>query len=73
MLSRDKQQLLATLGAGMAADALLDRLRERATMEGGRSAPQDGCWVSYNRNAVWLEDHTGFSEAMQAAGNDKDA
>ena len=72
-LSRDKQQLLATLGAGMAADALLDRLRERGTMEGGRSAPQDGCWISYNRKAVWLEDHTGFSEAMKAAGNDKDA
>lgn len=73
MLSRDQQQLLGSLGAGMAADALLDRLRDRGTLEGGRSAPQDGCWISYNRKAVWLEDHSGFSEAMKAAGSDKQA
>ena len=73
MLSRDQQQLLGSLGAGMAADALLDRLRDRGTLEGGRSAPQDGCWISYNRKAVWLEDHSGFSEAMKAAGTDTEA
>lgn len=73
MLSRDQQQLLGSLGAGMAADALLDRLRDRGTLEGGRSAPQDGCWISYNRKAVWLEDHSEFSEAMRAAGSDKQA
>ena len=50
----------------MAADALLDRLRERGTLEGGRSAPQDGCWINYNRKAVWLEDHSEFSAAMRA-------
>ena len=73
MPSRDQQQLLGSLGAGMAADALLDRLRDRGTLEGGRSAPQDGCWISYNRKAVWLEDHSEFSEAMRAAGSDKQA
>ncbi|WP_235538947.1 hypothetical protein [Nocardioides sp. Soil796] len=57
----------------MAADALLDRLRERGTLEGGRSAPQEGCWINYNRKAVWLEDHSGFSEAMKAAGTDAKA
>lgn len=57
MLSRDQQQLLGSLGAGMAADALIDRLRDRGTLEGGRSAPQNGCWINYNRKAVWLEDH----------------
>lgn len=73
MLSRDQQNLLGALGSAMAADALLDRLRERGTLEGGRSAPQGGCWISYNRKAVWLEDHSGFSEAMREAGTDKDA
>jgi len=73
MLNREQQQLLGSLGAGMAADALLDRLRDRGTLEGGRSAPQDGCWINYNRKAVWLEDHSGFSEAMKAAGTDKEA
>ena len=73
LLNRDQQQLLGALGAGMASDALLDRLRERGTLEGGRSAPQEGCWISYNRKAVWLEDHSGFSEAMKAAGTDKEA
>jgi hypothetical protein len=73
MLNREQQQLLGSLGAGMAADALLDRLRERGTLEGGRSAPQDGCWINYNRKAVWLEDHSGFSEAIKAAGTDKEA
>lgn len=70
MLNRDQQNLLGTLGAAMAADALLDRLRERGTLEGGRSAPQDGCWISYNRKAVWLEDHSQFSEAaLREAGD----
>lgn len=69
MLNRDQQNLLGTLGAGMAADALLDRLRERGTLEGGRSSPQDGCWINYNRKAVWLEDHTQFSEALREAGD----
>lgn len=73
MLSRDQQQLLGSLGAGMAADALLDRLRDRGTLEGGRSAPQDGCWISYNRKAVWLEDHSALSEAMKAVGTDTQA
>lgn len=73
MLPRDQQQLLGSLGPSMAADALLDRLRERGTLEGGRSASQEGCWISYNRKAVWLEDHAGFSEAIEAAGTDKEA
>ena len=70
MLNRDQQQLLGALGAGMAADALRDRLRERGTLEGGRSAPQEGCWINYNRKAVWLEDHSEFSAALRAAGDD---
>lgn len=69
MLNRDQQQLLGSLGAGMAADALLDRLRERGTLEGGRSATQAGCWINYNRKAVWLEDHSEFSAALRAAGD----
>jgi hypothetical protein len=69
MLNRDQQQLLGALGAGMAADALLDHLRERGTLEGGRSAPQDGYWINYNRKAVWLEDHSKFSAALRAAGD----
>jgi hypothetical protein len=73
MLNRDQQSLLGALGSAMATDALLDRLRERGTLEGGRSAPQEGCWINYNRKAVWLEDHSGFSEAMKAAGTDKEA
>lgn len=70
MLNRDQQQLLGALGAGMTADALLDRLRERGTLEGGRSAAQPGCWINYNRKAVWLEDHSEFSAALRAAGDD---
>ena len=70
MLNRDQQHLLGALGAGMAADALLDRLRERGTLQGGRSAPQEGCWINYNRKAVWLEDHSEFSAALRAAGDD---
>lgn len=73
MLTRDQQQLLGALGAGMATDALLDRLRERGTLEGGRSAQQEGCWINYNRRAVWLEYHSRFSEAMKAAGTDTEA
>ncbi len=73
MLNRDQQHLLGALGTGMAADSLLDRLRERGTLEGGRSAPQEGCWINYNRKAVWLEDHSGVPEAMKAAGTDKEA
>lgn len=69
MLNRDQQQLLGSLGAGMAADALLDRLRERGTLEGGRSATQASCWINYNRKAVWLEDHSEFSAALRAAGD----
>ncbi len=69
MLTRGQQQLLGALGAGMAADALLDRLRQRGTLEGGRSAPQEGCWINYNRKAVWLEDHSEFSAASRAAGD----
>ena len=70
MLNRDQQQLIGSLGASMAADALVDRLRERGTLEGGRSATQPGCWINYNRNAVWLEDHSAFSAAMRASGDD---
>lgn len=69
MLNREQQRLLGSLDAGMAADALLDRLRERGTLEGGRSAPQAGCWINYNRKAVWLEDHSEFSAALRAAGD----
>jgi hypothetical protein len=68
MLSRDQQQLLAAVGTGMAANALLDDLRSRDTLEGGCSAPQDGCWINYNRKALWLEDHSEFSAALNAAG-----
>ena len=59
----------------MAASALLDemRVRERTTLEGGCSALQPNCWISYNRKAIWLEDHSGFGEAMRAAGTDKQA
>lgn len=46
-------------------------MRGRTTLEGGSSAPQPNCWISYNRKAIWLEDHSGFGEAMRAAGADK--
>lgn len=69
MLNRDQQNLLGALGSALAADPLLDRLRERGTLEGGRSAPQEGCWINYNRKAVWLEDHSEFSAALRAAGD----
>jgi len=68
MLTRDQQQLLGAVGTGMAADAFLDHLRERGTLQGGRSAPQDGCWINYDRKAVWLEDHSEVSAALSAAG-----
>jgi hypothetical protein len=42
---------------------------EHGTPQGGRSAPQDGCWIHYNRTAVWLEDHSEFSAALSAAGD----
>jgi hypothetical protein len=73
MLNRDQQNLVGALGSAMAADALLDSLRERGTLEGGCSAPQEGCWINYNRKAVWLEDHSGFSGPMKAAGTDTGA
>lgn len=73
MLTRDQQKLLGAAGSGIAASALLDEMRERTTLEGGCSAPQSNCWISYNRKAIWLEDHSGFGEAMKAAGTDKDA
>lgn len=73
MLTRDQQKLLGAAGAGMAASALLDEMRERTTLEGGCSAPQPNCWISYNRKAIWLDDHSGFGEAMKAAGTDKQA
>lgn len=69
MLNREQQQLLAALGAGMAVDALLDRLGERGTLEGGRSAPQDGCWITYNRKAVCLENDFEFAAGLHAAGD----
>lgn len=68
MLTRDQQQLLAAVGTGMAADAFLDHLRERGSLQGGRSAPQDGCWINYDRKAVWLEDQSEVSAALSAAG-----
>lgn len=68
MLSRDQQKLLGTLGAGTVADALLDRIRHRDTFEGGRSAPQPGCWISYNRKAVRLEDHAEIYAALRSTG-----
>ncbi|HRE92527.1 MAG TPA: hypothetical protein PK095_25645, partial [Myxococcota bacterium] len=70
MLSRDQQRLLGALGAGTAADALLDRIRDRGTFEGGRSAPQPGCWINYNRKAVRLEDHTEIYAALREAGTE---
>lgn len=74
MLSRDQQQLLGAAGAALAASALLDKMRERTTLEGGCSAPQPNCWISYNRKAIRLEDHSGFSEAIEAAaGADQQA
>ena len=73
MLTRDQQKLLGAAGSGMAAAALLDEMRERTTLEGACSAPQPNCWISYNRKAIWLEDHSGFGEAMNAAGTDKQA
>lgn len=69
MLNRDQQNLLGALGSAMAADALLDSLHERGTLEGGHSAPQEGCRINYNRKAVRLEEHSEFSEAMKAAGD----
>lgn len=69
MLNRDQQNLLDALGAAMAADALLDRLRERGTLAGGRSALQQGCWINYNRKAVWLEDHSEISNAIREAAD----
>ena len=56
MLNREQQQLLAAMGAGAVADALLDRIRDRGTWEGGRSAPQLGHWIKYNRKAVCYPD-----------------
>jgi hypothetical protein len=73
MLNRDQQKLLGAAGSGIAASALLDEMRERTTLEGGCSAPQPNCWISYNRKAIWLEDHSGFGEAIRAAGTDKQA
>ncbi|MBZ5735346.1 hypothetical protein K8Z61_12650 [Nocardioides sp. TRM66260-LWL] len=73
MLNREQQRLLGAAGSGLAASALLDEMRQRTTLEGGCSAPQPNCWISYNRKAIWLEDHSGFSEAMRAAGTDKQA
>ncbi|MEP9385527.1 hypothetical protein [Nocardioides sp. KR10-350] len=73
MLTRDQQQLLAAAGHGLAASALLDDLRASTTFEGGSSAPQDHCWISYNRKAIWLEDHTSLVAAMASAGVDSDA
>lgn len=70
MLSRDQQKLLGSLGAGTVADALLDRIRDRDTFEGGRSAPQPGCWISYNRKAVRLEDHAEIYAALRTAGTE---
>lgn len=70
MLSRDQQKLLGTLGAGTVADALLDRIRDRGTFEGGRSATQAGCWINYNRKAVRLEDHSEIYAALRAAGTE---
>jgi len=72
-LNRDQQRLLGAAGSGLAASALLDEMRERTTLEGGCSAPQPNCWISYNRKAIWLEDHSGFGEAMKAADADKQA
>lgn len=73
-LCRDQQQLLGAAGAALAASALLDKMRERTTLEGGCSAAQPNCWISYNRKAIWLEDHSGFSEAIKAvAGADQQA
>jgi len=73
MLTRDQQKLLGAAGSGLAASALLDEMRARTTLEGGCSAPQPNCWINYNRKAIWLEDHSGFGEAMKAAGADDQA
>lgn len=70
MLNRDQQRLLGALGAGTVADALLDRIRDRGTFEGGRSAPQPGCWINYNRKTVRLEDHSEIYATLRAAGTE---
>ena len=66
MLTRDQQQLLAAVGPGMAADSLLDRLRDRGTLEGGCSAPQPGRWIDYDRKGVRLEDHSEIYAAFRS-------
>src|SRR5580765_114078 len=71
MLTRDQRTRRGAAESGMAAAALLDEMRERTTLKGGCSAPQPNCWISYNRKAIWLEDHSGFGEAMVTAGTDK--
>ncbi|GAW54787.1 hypothetical protein [Nocardioides sp. PD653] len=73
MLTRDQQTLVAAAGSGLASAALLDKIRTRGLFEGGCSAPQPGCWIGYNTKAIWLEDHSEFSEAIKAAGTDKEA
>ena len=73
MLTREQRRLLGAAGSGLAASALLDEMRTQTTLEGGCSGPLPNCWISYNRKAIWLEDHSGFGEAMKAAGTDKDA
>lgn len=73
MLTRDQQKLVAAAGSGLASAALLDEIRVRGLFEGGCSAPHPGCWISYNTKAIWLEDHSEFSEAMKTAGTDMDA
>lgn len=73
MLTRDQQRLLGAAGSGLAASGLLDQVRQRETFEGGTSAAQSNCWISYNRKAIWLEDHSAFGAALRAAGTDVSA
>lgn len=50
----------------MAADSLLDRLRDRGTLEGGCSAPEPGCWIDYDRKGVRLADHSEIYPAFRS-------
>lgn len=73
MLSREQQHLLRAAGSRMAADALLDRLRDGGSLLGGGSGPHPGAWIGYNRQAVWLEEHTDPHHARSADGTDEDS
>lgn len=70
-LDRDQQRLLASVGTGMAADALLDRMRDVDPLRGGRSTQRPGCWIDYDRTALRLEDHAELSAAIREARHEE--